>query len=132
MHLPYTHMQDIVHLSSYSLFKLCTYLVVKDLIRRILNPNIQRRLDTLDMLSHTWNSHYPASIPAPIYAEAKHTIERCFNPPLAAHIYSMLGSPLAQMQMQPPRLPPLQTPAVMTGLATKRFADVIHYPYRHF
>ena len=104
------------------------HLDVKDLIRKILNHNIKKRLDTIDMLGHPWNAYYPTSVPAPIYAEAKHTIERCFNPSLATHIRSMINGP--PFLMQPPKIG-LRRPAPgMPDVKGTKFADAIQHPHR--
>ena len=105
-----------------------THLAVKDLVRKILTHNVKLRLDTIDMLTHKWNSQYASSTPAPIYAEAKHTIERCFNPPLAAHIRSMMEAPISSVQ---PVKTGLWRPAPgMIGLIGTKCGDAIHHSYR--
>lgn len=96
---------------------------MKDLIKRILTNDISKRLDTLDMLSHEWNSRYTSITPAPIFAEAKHTIERCFNPPMAAHIWTAMDA--APASKKPARMQRQHT----AGLSMAGRRAVIRYPH---
>ena len=94
---------------------------VKSLLTGMLNPNVNDRLDTYDIILHDWTASHPVKAPQPLSPKPKHSLENCLS-----LVYQSTVDPASLVLQQQHALPHQANPLMSRiGVYRKRISDAV-------